>query len=347
MGFSFKGVNMEKKLSVIVPCYNAVKWLPKCFISLVNQTMGVDNMELIFVNDASTDNGATWNMLKDMEKTYPESVIIIDLPENRRQGGARNEGLKYASGEYVGFADADDWVVDSLFEKAYSKAKETNADIVQFNHNLYFERIGIVPTQTEMLPEEFIIDNAEERKKFLISEKITYGCWNKIYRRELIGKAGVQFAEHVIYEEPLFVYPLLFYGSRFAIIPDRLYIYRQNSTGTMRNDMKAYDTLLQHASVQLAVWDFMKNTEYFKEYYEEIKLYFLHTYFYETLYFAKQRGMKITMELYKILEEVVFNEVKDIESTPYYAVIPKQMQLYCKAKQGMTEQSLQEYIKSL
>ena len=90
-----------KKVSVIIPCYNAVKWLPKCFVSLAEQTIGIDNLELIFVNDASTDEGATWAMLSELERAYPESIMIIDLPQNRRQGGARNEALKYASGEYV------------------------------------------------------------------------------------------------------------------------------------------------------------------------------------------------------------------------------------------------------
>ena len=113
-----------KKVSVIIPCYNAVKWLPKCFMSLVGQSIGIDNLELIFVNDASTDDGQTWNMLNEIEKAYPESIIIIDLPHNRRQGGARNEGLKYASGEYIAFVDADDWVEAELFEKTYSRAKE-------------------------------------------------------------------------------------------------------------------------------------------------------------------------------------------------------------------------------
>ena len=105
-----------KKISVIIPCYNSVKWLPKCFMSLVEQSIGIDNLELIFVNDASTDDGQTWDMLKEMEKAYPESIIIIDLPYNRRQGGARNEGLKYASGEYIAFVYSDDWIEEVLYE---------------------------------------------------------------------------------------------------------------------------------------------------------------------------------------------------------------------------------------
>lgn len=338
---------MEKKVSVIIPCHNAEKWLPKCFISLAQQSMGMEDMELIFVNDASTDDGRTWSMLCEFERAYPDSVIIIDLPENRRQGGARNEGLKYASGEYLSFVDADDWIEPELYVKAYGRAIETKADIVQFNHNFYFEQAGIVPNQAEMQDECMIIKNDSDRKQMLMAEKISYGCWNKLYKRELVERAKVQYAEHVIYEEPLFVYPLLFYGVCYVTIPDRLYVYRQNSSGTMRKDMKAYDTLLQHAQVQLATWNFMKQTPYFHRFYEEIKLYFLHTYFYETLFFAKQRGMEVTMELYQRLADTALREVPEIDDSVYADMIPKQIRLYRLAKQGMTEKMLKEYTELL
>lgn len=57
-----------EKISVIIPCFNATKYLPKCFMSLVQQTIGIDQIELIFVDDASTDEGATWNMLQEFER---------------------------------------------------------------------------------------------------------------------------------------------------------------------------------------------------------------------------------------------------------------------------------------
>lgn len=215
-----------KKVSVIIPCYNAVKWLPKCFMSLVGQSIGIDNLELIFVNDASTDDGQTWNMLNEIEKAYPESIIIIDLPHNRRQGGARNEGLKYASGEYIAFVDADDWVEAELFEKTYSRAKEKDADIVQFNYNYYFENVGIIPNKNEMTDEYFEIKSSDDRKKMLVMEKFTYGCWNKLYKRSTVIDANTAFAENVIYEEPLFVYPLLFYANKLLKMADKLYIDR-------------------------------------------------------------------------------------------------------------------------
>lgn len=336
-----------KKISVIIPCYNVTKWLPKCFLSLVNQTIGIENLELIFVNDASTDDNATWNMLVEVERAYPESIIIIDLPENKRQGGARNEGLKYASGEYISFVDADDWVEDNLYEKVYSCAKMHDADIVQFNHSFYFDSVGVVPNSREMPDEVIVVENTAQRKKILMAEKITYGCWNKLYRRQMIQEAGVQYAEHVIYEEPLFVYPLLYYGTRFVTMPDCLYIYRQNNLGTMRNDMKERNTLLQHADVQLKVWNFMKGTPFFEEFYEEIKLYFLHTYLYETLDFAKKRGIGVDLGFFKPLADCAMSQVEDIDKSFYGNIVPKQMELYQGIRKGLTEEWLKEYIRMM
>lgn len=336
-----------KKVSVIVPCFNAAKWLPQCFLSLVKQTIGMDNIELIFVDDASTDGGQTWEMLCEIERAYPESVMAIHLEENMRQGGARNVALMYASGEYLAFVDADDFVAEDFLERAWQRAVETDADIVQFEYWLYKERLGAIPSGRQIEAEEIWIRSAEQRRQFLMSEKITYGCWNKLYRRELVAKAGVKYAEHVIYEEPLFVYPLLFYGERYTVMEEPFYYYRQNDAGTMYNDMKQMDTLWMHARVQHMVWDYMKQTEFFHDFYEEIKLYFLHTYFYETLYFAKQREFRVTMEFYDELERTVKEEVSDYQTSKYENIIPKQMKLYRLAEGGMTEEALDNYMQQM
>ena len=70
-------------------------------MSLVQQTIGIDQIELIFVDDASTDEDATWNMLQEFERAYPESIMILKLEENMRQGGARNVALQYATGDIL------------------------------------------------------------------------------------------------------------------------------------------------------------------------------------------------------------------------------------------------------
>ena len=323
-----------KRVSVIIPCHNAVQWLPKCFLSLVNQSMGMNDIELIFVDDASEDAGRTWEMLQDFERAYPESIMAIQLAENMRQGGARNVALTYATGEYIAFVDADDFVREDFLKKAYEIARSTDADMVQFEYELYTERLGNVPSGRKIERESICLENIAQRKRFLVEENITYGCWNKLYRRELIARAGVKYAEHVIYEEPLFVYPLLFFGKRFEIVPDVFYYYRQNLTGTMRSDMKQLETLKMHAQVQLDVWNFMKTTEFWQDYYEEIKLYFLHTYLYETLLFAAQREFSLPESFIRELTDTVKSEVSDYTSSQYAELIPKQMELYHQVKLG-------------
>lgn len=333
-----------KKVSVIIPCFNATKWLPKCFLSLVQQTIGIANIELIFVDDASTDNGCTWKMLQEFESAYPESILVLKLQENMKQGGARNIALQYATGEYIAFVDADDFVDTNFLQKTYQCAKNTDADLVQFEYNYYTDFLGTVTSGRKIFPEIINIHSPDERKHLLLSEKITYGCWNKLYRHSMIQEAKVAYAEHVIYEEPLFVYPLLFYANRIVILNDIYYYYRQNNAGTMRNDMKQKETLQMHAKVQLAVWKFMKQTKFFKEYYEELKMYFLHTYLYETIYFGKLRGFSIPFSLYLELEKIVTNEIADYQFSPYQNLIPIQMELYKQIENGVTEEWLNDYI---
>lgn len=282
---------MNKAVSIIIPCYNSSKYLPQCFLSLVRQSIGIQNLELIFIDDASTDEGATWSLLEEFETAFPDNIIIIQSGENMRQGGARNIGLSYATGEYIFFCDADDWLELNAIEHLYQAAIEHNADIVQYRQYSYISEDNIRPYQNP--PEEnlIVITSPEERKNMLDSEDITYGCTNKLYRHSLIQLANVQYAEHVVYEEPLFVYPLLFYATRFYILPEYLYYYRQNPNGTIYSTMNDMHTLRQHAQVQKQVYEFMKQTPYYDEFHEEIDYYTIHTFLYETVYFASIRGM--------------------------------------------------------
>jgi glycosyltransferase involved in cell wall biosynthesis len=90
---------MNKKISIIIPCYNVEKYIERCIDSLINQTMNLDQMEFIFVNDASTDR--TLDILLKYEKKYSDSIMVINSEENLRQGGARNIGLSYTNGDYT------------------------------------------------------------------------------------------------------------------------------------------------------------------------------------------------------------------------------------------------------
>ena len=99
---------MSKKISIIIPCHNCSNSLGMTWDSIKAQNMSIDELECIFVDDASDDEGATVDMLMKIENEAPDSVLLIRLEKNVRQGGARNAALQYVSGDFILFLDADD-----------------------------------------------------------------------------------------------------------------------------------------------------------------------------------------------------------------------------------------------
>ncbi len=96
------------KVSIIVPVYNTKeKLFKKCIESLVSQTL--EDVEIILVDDASTDE-ETIKLLDEYKNRFENKIVLITHDSNKRQGGARNSGLRVAKGEFVGFVDADDYI---------------------------------------------------------------------------------------------------------------------------------------------------------------------------------------------------------------------------------------------
>ncbi len=110
-------MNKEIKVSVIVPVYNVEKYLEKCLDSLVAQTL--EEIEIIVVNDGSSDNSQ--KIIERYAEQYPDRFISL-VKENGGLGDARNFGLKYAKGEYIGFVDSDDWIDQKMYESMYQFA---------------------------------------------------------------------------------------------------------------------------------------------------------------------------------------------------------------------------------
>lgn len=123
---------MRKKVGVVVPCYNVNAYIDKCMESLLNQTLGLENIEIILVDDASQDDGVTLQRLMEYESKFPDHIMVIALDGNLRQGGARNVGIQYAAGEYLLFCDADDYLSLCAAERLYHVAQIYQADVVEF-----------------------------------------------------------------------------------------------------------------------------------------------------------------------------------------------------------------------
>lgn len=131
-------VNKKISLSVIVPCYNVELYLDRSLGCLERQWNGRSDYEIIFVNDASTDN--TLDKLKRFESLYPENVIVIDKKQNGGLGEARNSGMDVAQGEWVVFFDPDDALADKAYGSLLKLVETKDIDILSFGVTSVKER---------------------------------------------------------------------------------------------------------------------------------------------------------------------------------------------------------------
>ena len=110
---------MQPKISILIPVYNTEKYLHQCLTSAIEQTL--QEIEIIVVNDASTDGSLA--IIQVFQKK-DKRIQLIDFKENQGNGIGRNKAIQKATGEYVLFLDADDWLEKSTAELTYQKAKE-------------------------------------------------------------------------------------------------------------------------------------------------------------------------------------------------------------------------------
>lgn len=165
----------KTKLSIIIPVYNAEKYLDECLTSVTNQTL--DNYEIVCVNDGSTDK--TLEILKKFQE-HNDNIKIIDQP-NQGVIGARIAGYKNATGEYIGWVDSDDFVDKTMFEKLYQAALKNEADVVICNYNFY-------PNEVINKKKWFNEFQGQADWKFVNKNTVQ---WNKIVKKELLDSLNI------------------------------------------------------------------------------------------------------------------------------------------------------------
>lgn len=307
-----------KKVSVVVPCYNAAVYLDKCVQQLLKQTIGIENMEVILVNDASTDNNSTLNIMLKYEQQHPEHIMVISLEENMRQGGARNVGVSYASGEYLIFCDADDWLVGEALEHLYNTAKEQDADVVEFR----IKDVTDFFTEAEQIEkgnQDFLVElnTEEQRKEFLlrIDEKISLGSQKKLYRLAMVKENNIRFAEHVVFEEPSFVVPVRLYEKRHYFLDEELYICFLSPNSSMRGVWG------EHKWDNRKVWECLiedlKSRNMLNRYHAELEYLFVKCCFGLNLRMWHQKGYIITVRELAELQHLVFYYFPQALQNPY------------------------------
>lgn len=211
------------KVSVIVPIYNTPRaYLRDCISSLLAQTL--EEMEIILVNDASTDD--TLDYLRQWEASHRQKIKVIDSPENRRQGGARNLGIRAATGEYIAFVDSDDMVQPHTYETLYNKAKDADADTVLCRWKRFSDADAALGESS--IPEVWRTEEKPVDGLFLNPQSVC--C--KLYRRSIVVENNVFFPEKMFYEDNAWCPLCMMYVEKAAYVDEALYQYRLNAGST-------------------------------------------------------------------------------------------------------------------
>lgn len=264
-------------LSIVVPCYNSERFIDKCINSLIHQTLSSDHFQLIFVNDASTDQ--TLSILLKYETQYPKLITVVNSTVNLKQGGARNLGLEYATGDYVGFVDSDDWVEPNMYELLHQKAQEYQCDIVGccLYRNLPDGSQFAYPIEKDAF---FRLSPEDVSAHKLLP---TIGSYNvtRIIRRSILVDNNIRFPENIYYEDNFFGGILQYYVTSGYCLNSCLYHYYYNpqSTTAQTNVLHHFDRL----KVELLKIAEFKKRSLFEPYHIQIEYDFLRLFYFNTM----------------------------------------------------------------
>lgn len=221
---------MAPKITIIIPIYNAEKYLSRCIDCVVSQSFA--DWELILVDDGSNDSS-----LKISENyAKKDSRMVVVHQENSGPSAARNKGLKVAKGEYICFIDADDWFDDGLLQDYANAIEKKTWDIV-FQGFIREKEDGTITSS----PFAANLDTDRYDKKDIICQLYkghVYGwSWCKMFRREIIERNGIEFDESLrLWEDELFTSHFLRYATSIKTLDCRHYHYVQYPMSLMNTN---------------------------------------------------------------------------------------------------------------
>lgn len=224
------GMN-QLKMSVIIPMYNVSRVIKRAIESLYDQTLS--GIELIFVDDCSKDD--TLDCLESL--LLPKKgveVKIVRHAENRGVAVARNTGLDHATGEYIYYVDADDYIEPNTLEKLYSKAQESDADIVGCEWFLTFEK-------NERHMKQADITTGNELFVKMAHGVMRWNLWLFLVKRSLYETKGFRFIEGMnMGEDMMVMMKLALHANRVEMIHEPLYHYIQTNSSSLTKNFNAY-----------------------------------------------------------------------------------------------------------
>lgn len=227
----------KEKISIIIPCYNVEKYIERCLKSIINQTYGVENLEIICIDDVSNDS--TYKILTGFKEKYPENIIVIKNAASRCCGGSRNAGLDISTGSYIMFVDGDDYIAPDMLEKMYAKAKETGCDMVECCN----KRTDKDDETGERIGDDIYLDLTDDavRKNYILNF-FSVTVWARLYRADYIQDNNLRFIENEYNEDVSFTGLGLFLLKSIYYLKEELYFYYVNNESIMS---RKYDSSIK------------------------------------------------------------------------------------------------------
>lgn len=220
---------MTPKVSIIMPIYNASKFLDQSIQCLIGQTL--KDIEIVCVNDGSKDNS-----LSIMRKYANEDarIKIIDK-ENAGYGNAMNQGLKIATGKYIGILEPDDYIDTDAFARLYSVAEQNQCDVIKANYYERYEKQGQDKFMEVLWEVPYDrVTNADENKKIVYMRPC---IWSGIYKRDFLSANHVNFNETpgASYQDTSFAFKVWVCAKRVYFIKDAFLHYRVDNESSSVN----------------------------------------------------------------------------------------------------------------
>jgi glycosyltransferase involved in cell wall biosynthesis len=248
-------------VSIIVPAFNMELYIEECLRSLFEQTL--DRLEIIVVNDGSTDR--TREVVESLRPPEGKSLRLISKP-NGGLSSARNAGMKVAHGRWIGFVDADDWVVRSMYSVLVSGAESAGAEVAIARNVRVDQASGAqIPGVEIERWNEFIashgrlVNPRRSPDLFLLD----HSPCKRTYRRAFLENMGFRFAEGLVFEDLISGFQILCEANSVVLIDEAVYFYRIGRPGQIisRTDDSILDILPALEIIMDELWSHSASDE--------------------------------------------------------------------------------------
>ena len=228
----------KEKISLIIPMYNVEKYIEECIESIINQDYGIQNIEVILIDDCSIDK--TIEKVRKYIQKY--NFILIKNKKNSGQAISRNKGIIKATGKYIAFLDSDDILYKNNLSELYREIVKNDADLVMARLNSFNSK-GEYGYYSDKYINEYKTTNIYESPDLLNCISI---C-SKLYKTSLIK--NIKFLENTFHEDNSFTLETLFNAKKIVVYPEYLYYRRiredENNKSTMQKlDYKTFNDLI-------------------------------------------------------------------------------------------------------